>query len=966
MVSVRNYHSTAKNAGHSTSYEEKSPYDPRHLNKNVAGRSSLERDPELLQPCKKLKRGEMTGSRFSLEECIVQTSNRTLYDGEMSAADSPTSGGGQASIVYEGMVDDASQRAMEVQVVEERLSTEASAQIVEKRLERSPTERGRLTGAAACSQNSTHSRNTSETQVGGLKGTIQREMDPDALEGMVDEAVQREMEVPATEQRLSTQGKEPDSVGMVHEAVQSALEVPVAKKGGLSTEAAGGVQANMVYDGLADDASQRTIEVQVEEERLSIEAAAQILGKRFERLPTEGGRLKRTAAAYTKDSTHTRITSDTEVGGLKGTIQSKEPDALRRMVDIAVEWEIEVPVAAQRLSSQGKEPDSVGVVHEAVQRALEVSVAEKGRLSTEAVGGGQANMVNEGMVDGASQRAMEVQVAEDGLSTEAAVQILEKRLEMLPTDRGRLKGATAYAKVSTHTRNMSETEVGGLKGTIQSKEPDAFGGMVDEAVQREMEVPVAEQRLSTQDKEPNSGGAVHKAVQRELKLPVAQKGRLSTEGAAESMEKRKEKGGKPEKPASDIKVPIPGVSIDSQLISLPNQATPPILKPLDAQMSMVPVENQGQPFFSSWLLWEKVKSMEAFQLLPQRPHFITLDQYNEELREGLAIGYMVAFTNLVEKTCKSQPDDPRSMLEDKLKALEELETLGFEANPVRSRLQELLNIKDRQMKLKEHYSMVEGQIMEKKHMSSIIDAEVDETDKKMKELQQSLIMLNKKRASVVAQKEINCSYTDTMEREVDLLKKKILKGKFDFDNVLATPCYDEYAGGHTTEMLNLVPMLQKDRFTPRFYIAAWTDSMSLQKAHEDTLVNKTGDEKVLEGAQFMQIYRSREVGQSYLTSVGTTLIATGHAFWLMAKIRPQVILCNGPGTCIPLCVVAFFFKVVGIRWSSIFYVESIARVRRLSLSGLLLYKLRMADQLFVQWPQLHRKYPRTQYVGCLM
>lgn len=175
------------------------------------------------------------------------------------------------------------------------------------------------------------------------------------------------------------------------------------------------------------------------------------------------------------------------------------------------------------------------------------------------------------------------------------------------------------------------------------------------------------------------------------------------------------------------------------------------------------------------------------------------------------------------------------------------------------------------------------------------------------------------------------------------------------------------SGGHTAEMLNLLSMLQKDRFTPRFYIAAATDNMSLQKAHsmEKSLVDMTGGE-ALESAQFMQIYRSREVGQSYVTSVGTTIIAIAHALWIMIKIRPQVILCNGPGTCLPLCVIAFLFKVVGIRWSSTFYVESIARVRRLSLSGLLLYKLRMADQFFVQWPQLQKKYPRAHYVGCLM
>ncbi|CAI9098253.1 OLC1v1034869C1 [Oldenlandia corymbosa var. corymbosa] len=177
------------------------------------------------------------------------------------------------------------------------------------------------------------------------------------------------------------------------------------------------------------------------------------------------------------------------------------------------------------------------------------------------------------------------------------------------------------------------------------------------------------------------------------------------------------------------------------------------------------------------------------------------------------------------------------------------------------------------------------------------------------------------------------------------------------------------SGGHTAEMINLLNVLQKERFKPRYYIAAATDNMSLQKAQvlENSLLDDQGGrEKVVGSAHYMQIYRSREVGQSYLTSVGTTLLAIAHALWLMIKIRPQVILCNGPGTCIPICVIAFIFKVFGIRWSYIFYVESIARVKRLSLSALLLYKLRMADQLFVQWPQLKNKYPRAHYVGRLM
>nr|CAB3450744.1 unnamed protein product [Digitaria exilis]CAB3479588.1 unnamed protein product [Digitaria exilis] len=147
------------------------------------------------------------------------------------------------------------------------------------------------------------------------------------------------------------------------------------------------------------------------------------------------------------------------------------------------------------------------------------------------------------------------------------------------------------------------------------------------------------------------------------------------------------------------------------------------------------------------------------------------------------------------------------------------------------------------------------------------------------------------------------------------------------------------SGGHTAEMMNIVTTLQKDRFTPRYYVAALTDNMSLQKAqvYEESLIQvESGEKKTVENAHFMQIYRSREI------------------------------FCNGPGTCFPLCVSAFLLKVFGLGWSSIFYIESIARVKKLSLSGLLLYKLRIADQFFVQWPQLQQKYPRACYAGRLM
>lgn len=74
---------------------------------------------------------------------------------------------------------------------------------------------------------------------------------------------------------------------------------------------------------------------------------------------------------------------------------------------------------------------------------------------------------------------------------------------------------------------------------------------------------------------------------------------------------------------------------------------------------------------------------------------------------------------------------------------------------------------------------------------------------------------------------------------------------------------------------------------------------------------------------------------------------------------------NGPGTCIPICFWAWFLRLIGLSDCRIVYIESIARVTSLSLSGKILYHARVADMLLVQWPRLSELYPRAQYVGRL-
>jgi beta-1,4-N-acetylglucosaminyltransferase len=89
--------------------------------------------------------------------------------------------------------------------------------------------------------------------------------------------------------------------------------------------------------------------------------------------------------------------------------------------------------------------------------------------------------------------------------------------------------------------------------------------------------------------------------------------------------------------------------------------------------------------------------------------------------------------------------------------------------------------------------------------------------------------------------------------------------------------------------------------------------------------------------------------------------------------RPSLLLCNGPGTGLPLCLLASLLSTlshVGVlsreRRCKVVFVESVCRVRTLSLTALVLYYSRMAHALLVQWPELQELYPRTRYIGRLM
>ncbi|KAF8361551.1 algn-14 [Pristionchus pacificus] len=162
------------------------------------------------------------------------------------------------------------------------------------------------------------------------------------------------------------------------------------------------------------------------------------------------------------------------------------------------------------------------------------------------------------------------------------------------------------------------------------------------------------------------------------------------------------------------------------------------------------------------------------------------------------------------------------------------------------------------------------------------------------------------------------------------------------------------SGGHTTEMLDLLKHFNDEAYSNRTYVVADTDNHSERKALESEQARHSGTFVV------EKIPRSREVGQSYLTSVFTTAYASLHAFIIVSRIRPSIVLVNGPGTCVPVAISAALLDMLRVANTRIVYVESICRVERLSLTAAILYYSGLADDVIVQWPQLKDTYPRVR------
>lgn len=143
-------------------------------------------------------------------------------------------------------------------------------------------------------------------------------------------------------------------------------------------------------------------------------------------------------------------------------------------------------------------------------------------------------------------------------------------------------------------------------------------------------------------------------------------------------------------------------------------------------------------------------------------------------------------------------------------------------------------------------------------------------------------------------------------------------------------CFLASSGGHLEEISRLVEIEEK---------------------YDNFLVTEKGKfEELHFGKKVIYVYQiNRKEILFPFKFIGLIL----KAFKILLKEKPTVLISTGELATVPFCIVG---KLLGKR---IVYIESFARVDTPSLTGKIIYKLKLANLFVVQWEDMLKYFPEA-------
>ena len=141
-------------------------------------------------------------------------------------------------------------------------------------------------------------------------------------------------------------------------------------------------------------------------------------------------------------------------------------------------------------------------------------------------------------------------------------------------------------------------------------------------------------------------------------------------------------------------------------------------------------------------------------------------------------------------------------------------------------------------------------------------------------------------------------------------------------------CFAASSGGHFEQLMMLYPLMKKNN---SFIIT--------EKAKYDV------------NTKNIKTYYLRQTNRNELMLIINLL----KSIYIYYKEKPDIVICTGVLSMIPICLIA------KINRKKLIYIESFAKVNSPTLSGKLLYKF--ADVFYVQWESMIDIYPKARFIG---
>ncbi|MCD8184608.1 MAG: capsular biosynthesis protein CpsF [Bacteroides sp.] len=156
-------------------------------------------------------------------------------------------------------------------------------------------------------------------------------------------------------------------------------------------------------------------------------------------------------------------------------------------------------------------------------------------------------------------------------------------------------------------------------------------------------------------------------------------------------------------------------------------------------------------------------------------------------------------------------------------------------------------------------------------------------------------------------------------------------------------------GGHFSQMMAMKELFGK------YESVLVTDNV--RATQEMPALKEIGHIEIMEGeSSRRKAVKGDENGSRWsFLAVYFQMLLASRKIW--KQYRPKVIISTGSNIAVPLFIIG---KLHG---SKIIFIETRAKVCARSMTGILVHK--MADQIFVQWPEMLELYPEARYCGAL-